>query len=241
MIRHQLESSSSNGPPTYVGTYKRTLPAILDWMYENALDWECLSHLYSSCFRSVSPPDFCFWGWSTDVTASKGRAVQLELIPNRSARGWITRNLNGDIKSAENWTIAFVIDEKQLDLVIDFFVLLEGLANRDEVGMACIISFEDLYDEDVKMMSERQFQLDLRLERQGLTKELELSIPNILSVKVLLSGRELLINKEARHWYVYPSRCPRLLGSLEDSGISNGVVICPRQIEGQFMLKKGFK
>ena len=77
------------------------------------------------------------------------------------------------------------------------------------------------------MMSERQFQLDIKLERRDPTKELELSVPKLLPIKVLFSGREYLINKEGQDWYVYPSRCPHLLGPLEGSEISDGVVTCP--------------
>ena len=68
--------------------------------------------------------------------------------------------------------------------------------------MAYAKSYERLYDEDIQMMSERQFQLDIKLLRD-LTKELELSVPKLLPIKVLFSGREYLINKEGQDWYVY--------------------------------------
>ena len=227
MIRYQFESSSSNSRLAHVGTYKRTLPVSLDRMYENALDWEHLPHVHSSSFKSISALDFGSWGWLADVTDSKDRTMQLELKLDRSARRWITRNLSGDTKGAEIWTHAFVVDERQLDLVIDFFVPLDVVDNKDKVGMAYAKSYERLYDEDVQMMSERQFHLDLRLERQDLTKELEVSIPKVLPFKVILAGREYLINKEGQDWYVYPSRCPHLLGPLDRSDISGGVVSCP--------------
>ena len=227
MIRYQFESSSSNSRLTHVGTYKRTLPVSLDRMYENALDWEHLPYVHSSSFKSISPLKFGSWGWLADVTDKKDRTMQLELRLDRSARRWITRNLRGDAKGAEIWTHVFVVDERQLDLVIDFFVPLEGVDNKDKVGMAYAKSYERLYDEDIQMMSERQFQLDIRLERRDPTKELELSVPKLLPIKVLFSGREYLINKEGQDWYVYPSRCPHLLGPLEGSEISDGVVTCP--------------
>ena len=227
MIRYQFESSSSNSRLTHVGTYKRTLPVSLDRMYENALDWEHLPYVHSSSFKSVSPLKFGSWGWLADVTDSKGRTTQLELRLDRSARRWITRNLSGDTAGSEIWTHAFVVDERQLDLVIDFFVPLESVDNKYKVGMAYAKTYERLYDEDVQMMSERQFYLDLRLERQDLTQVLELSIPKLLPFKVVLARREYLINKEGQDWFVYPSRCPHLLGPLGRSDISGGVVTCP--------------
>ena len=46
----------------------------------------------------------------------------IELRLDRYARRWITRNLDGPHVGAEIWTHVFVVSERVLDIVVDFFV-----------------------------------------------------------------------------------------------------------------------
>ncbi len=196
-------------------------------MYENALDWAHLPFLHSSSFKSIQALDFGAWGWRADVIDIKDRSMRLELCLDRSSRRWITRNLEGDNKGAEIWTHVFVVTDRSLDLVIDFFVPLDNKSNKDKVGLAYAKSYERLYDEDVQMMSERQIELDRRVQKRGNDEELTVLVPEQLPMKISWSGREYLINKEKQRWYAYPSRCPHLLGPLHDSQIIDGVIACP--------------
>jgi len=212
----------------HVGTYKRQVPVSLDRMYENALDWAHLSHLHRSSFSQIECLDAGSWGWRAAVTDSKGRQMGLELRLDRAARRWITRNLNGPTAGAEVWTHVFQVDEQILDLVIDFFV--PGVAGeaRDKVGRAYAQSYEMLYDEDVWMMSERQRQLDKRLNGVDPTDELHLDTGSIeVPTRVALSGREFILNKHAGDWVVYPAQCPHQLGPLDTNPLRDGQVTCP--------------
>lgn len=227
MIRYDFEPARSDARLVHVGTYKRSVPVSLDRMYENALDWAHLPFLHSSSFKSIQPLESGAWGWRADVVDVKNRSMRLELRLDRSSRRWITRNLEGDSKGAEIWTHVFVVADRVLDLVIDFFVPLDNLSGKDKVGLAYAKSYERLYDEDVQMMSERQFELDRKVLRRPDDKEVRISVPKELPLKITLSGREYLVNKEKRQWYAYPSRCPHLLGPFLDSQITDGVVVCP--------------
>lgn len=227
MIRYDFEEAKSETRLVHVGTYKRSLPVSLDRMYENALDWAHLPFLHSSSFKSICPLAYGAWGWKADVVDVKDRPLRLELLLDRSCRRWITRNLEGDSKGAEIWTHVFVVDERVLDLVIDFFVPLESMKNRDKVGLAYAKSYERLYDEDVQMMSGRQTELDRKVQKLTDSQNVKIPLPKELPLVIKLRDREYLINKEADDWYVYPSRCPHLLGPLGESEIHDGVVTCP--------------
>ncbi len=227
MIRYDFEPAKSDTRLVHVGTYKRSIPVSLDRMYENALDWAHLPFVHSSSFKSIQALDYGAWGWRADVIDVKDRSMRLELSLDRSSRRWITRNLEGDNKGAEIWTHVFVVRDRVLDLIIDFFVPLDNKVDKDKVGLAYAKSYERLYDEDVQMMSERQIELDRKVRKRNDNEELSVEVPEQLPLKINFSGREYLINKDKQAWYVYPSRCPHLLGPLVDSPITDGIIVCP--------------
>ena len=196
MIRYEFEPAQSDTQLVHVGTYKRSIPVSLDRMYENALDWAHLPFVHSTSFKSIKPLDYGAWGWKADVIDVKGRAMRLELRLDRSSRRWITRNLEGDNEGAEIWTHVFVVSNRALDLVIDFFVPLEKKIDKDKVGLAYAKSYERLYDEDVQMMSERQIELDRKVKKRDDNEALAVEVPVQLPLKINFSGREYLVNKE---------------------------------------------
>ena len=110
--------------------------------------------------------------------------------------------------------------------MIDFFVPLQKKNDKDKVGLAYAKSYERLYDEDVQMMSERQIELDRKVKKRDDNEALAVEVPVQLPLKINFSGREYLVNKEKQTWYVYPSRCPHLLGPLDDSPITDGIIVC---------------
>ena len=62
---------------------------------------------------------------------------------DRDARCWITRNLEGPNVGAEIWTHVFVVSERVLDIVVDFFVPDVPKTARDKVGMAYANAYEN--------------------------------------------------------------------------------------------------
>lgn len=230
-MKYEFVPAFGSSAIDHVGTYKRRLPVTLERMYENALDWAHLSHLHASSFAGIECLDAGAWGWRAAVTDVKGRAMELELRLDRSARRWITRNLAGPSAGAEIWTHVFVVEPRVLDLVIDFFVPGIPAQARDKVGRAYARSYETLYDEDVWMMSERQRQLDKRLDSVRGQDELRVDLAGAaLPLPVELSGREFLINRidgDEPRWVVYPAQCPHQLGPLDEVALHGGEVRCP--------------
>jgi nitrite reductase/ring-hydroxylating ferredoxin subunit len=213
----------------HVGTYKRTLPVSLERMYENTLDWEHLPHLHSSSFSAIDCVDSGAWGWRAKVTGANGAESLLELRLDRDCRRWITRNLEGPNKGAEIWTHVFVTSPRQMDIVIDFFVPGVPREAREKVGRAYARQYELLYDEDVFMMSERQDQIDRRLDSTRDEDQCLLDIAALqqLPVAVELSGRAFWLHKYAGQWVVYPAACPHQLGPLSLEISEQGQVMCP--------------
>lgn len=238
-MKYEFVSAAEDSRLDHVGSYRRQLPVSLDRMYENALDWQHLPFQHSSSFSDINCISHGGWGWRAEVTSGQGDTAStslLELRLDRDARCWITRNLEGPNAGAEIWTHVFVVSERVLDIVVDFFVPQVPKAARDKVGMAYASAYELLYDEDVAMMTERQRQLDRRLDgisrdEQVLVGPVEaLSLPHL----VTLSGRRFVLNRledssagEAGDWVIYPAQCPHQLGPLDQVPLIHGTVSCP--------------
>ena len=237
-MKHEFAPASSGSHLNHVGSYRRRLPVSLDRMYENALDWQHLPHLHSSSFESINCESAGGWGWRATVTSGKGEALivsELELCLDRDARRWITRNLSGPNAGVEIWTHVFVVADRVLDIVVDFFVPNVPVEAREKVGRAYARAYEVLYDEDVDMMTERQKQLDLRLDGVDESEVLGLSSQTLaaLPAKVAMSGRSFVVDKlgtaesDDGAWVVYPAQCPHQLGPLDEMSMDRGTVRCP--------------
>ncbi len=228
-LRYEYVPPYDTSRVEHMGTYKRALPVSLERMYENALDWEHLPHLHGSSFSAIECLDAGGWGWRARVTDKKGRDSVLELKLDRDCRRWITRNLEGPSLGAEIWTHVFVTGAATMDLVIDFFVPGVPEDARQKVGLAYARAYETLYDEDVLMMTERQRQLDRRLDSVRDTESVSVPLPDAaaLPLAVTLSGREFYLNRHADAWVVYPAACPHQLGPMDGAIDSSGQIECP--------------
>src|SRR6266576_3107273 len=74
-------------------------------------------------------------------------------------RRWITSTLDGPGAGSEIWTHAHVLGGRQTLVVVDFFVPGLEMDQRQEVGRYYSELYARLYDEDIRMMAERQSQL----------------------------------------------------------------------------------
>lgn len=236
-MRYEFVPAAEGSRLDHVGSYRRRLPVSLDRMYENTLDWQHLPHLHRSSFCSIEIEAAGAWGWRATVASGDGQAAAKSLIElrlDRDARRWITRNLAGPHVGAEIWTHVFVLSERALDIVVDFFVPDVPPGAKDKVGQAYARSYERLYDEDVDMMTERQRQLDQRLDGVDESQIIEVDAAGPLPQAVTLSGRQFVLNKlddaesnGLNPWVIYPAQCPHQLGPLENAALINGVVRCP--------------
>ena len=227
-MRYEFIPAAADSAISHVGTYQRRLPVSLERMYENALDWAHLPHVHRSSFSDIQLISSGGWGWRAHLFSPGGKESVIELCLDRSRRRWITRNIEGPNAGAEIWTHVFVVAKQEMDLVIDFFVPGVQAQSRDQVGMAYARQYERLYDEDVEMMTERQAQLDLRIDSVGKTDELSLNVPeqSVLPHLVELSGRQFWLDYFKGRWVVYPAVCPHQLGPIGGQINAAGEVTC---------------
>jgi nitrite reductase/ring-hydroxylating ferredoxin subunit len=211
----------------HVGTYRRVLPVSLERMYENALDWEHLPHVHSSSFATIECDDAGPWGWRARTVDANGRAFTLELRLDRECRRWITRTLAGANAGSEIWTHAFAIAPRRTDIVVDFFVPDVGADDRARIGAAFGRLYRALYDEDVAMMTERQRQMDLRIEtqRDGVALRLGPIGALVLPMHIEFDGRAYIVTRGRDGLIAHVARCPHRLGPL--AAAVEGVVRCP--------------
>ncbi|MBL6815377.1 MAG: Rieske (2Fe-2S) protein [Pseudomonadales bacterium] len=83
-------------------------------------------------------------------------------------------------------------------------------------------------------MTERQRQLDQRLDGVDDSETIEVDAAASLPQLVTLSGRQFVLNRlddaessGSDPWVIYPAQCPHQLGPLENAALINGVVRCP--------------
>ena len=236
-MRYEFVPAAEGSRLDHVGSYLRRLPVSLDRMYENTLDWQHLPHLHRSSFCSIELEAAGAWGWRASVASGDGQVAAnslIELQLDRYARRWITRNLDGPHVGAEIWTHVFVVSERVLDIVVDFFVPDVPPVAKDKVGHAYARFYQRLYDEDVEMMTERQRQLDQRLDGVDESQVIEVDAAASLPQGVTLSGRQFVLNKlddaesnGSNPWVIYPAQCPHQLGPLENAALIDGLVRCP--------------
>lgn len=211
----------------HVGTYRRVLPVGLERLYENALDWEHLPHVHRSSFTSIELEDAGPWGWRAATKTAHDQRIVLELRLDRECRRWITRTLEGPNVGTEIWTHAFAISARRTDIVVDFFVPNVEPSARARLGNAFADLYRRLYDEDVAMMSERQRQLDKRIESQRDAGSTCLGRVDALTfpLRIDMAGRGYIVTRVDGELLAHVARCPHRLGPL-DAAI-DGSVQCP--------------
>lgn len=230
MTDHVLNRPRSGPAAPRVGGYRRALPVSLERLYENALDWQHLPHLHASRFAGVRCLDYGPWGWRAEVRNVGGAAAIIELVLDRASRRWVTTVLDGAGAGSEIWTHAFVVAERQVDIVVDFFVPGVAEPDRERVGAAYAALYAQLYDEDVAMMVARQRQLDRRIDgARDAEHVLDLGLLEALRLPLgfELGGREFVLDALGDSVVAFPARCPHQLGPLGLDAREDGVVVCP--------------
>jgi hypothetical protein len=148
---------------TLVATYRRTIQASLERIWENVRDWEHLPWLHRSSFRAIEllaqRPD----GWRACVTlppagASRQAIVDIQMDqPN--LRYW-SRTLEGQGAGGEVLTYLQPVNECMTDIVVEFRMPTVSDKHAEAIGAAYLRLYKQLWDEDERMMMHRQALLD---------------------------------------------------------------------------------
>ncbi len=153
----------NNEPLTLVATYRRTIHASLERIWENVRDWEHLPWLHRRSFTSVAllaqTPD----SWRARITmppANAPREAVIEIQLDQPHLRYWSRTLEGQGAGSEILTCLQPIDERTTGIVVEFRVPGVGAARADAVGAAYLRLYTRLWDEDEKMMMRRQALID---------------------------------------------------------------------------------
>ena len=150
---------------TLVATYRRTIHASLERIWENVRDWEHLPWLHRSSFSSIhllaQTPD----SWRAQITMPPANApreaiIELQLDP-ANLRYW-SRTLQGQGMGGEILTCLKPLAERMTDIVVEFRMPGVTTERAEALGAAYLRLYTRLWDEDESMMVRRQELIDTR-------------------------------------------------------------------------------
>lgn len=218
----------------YVGSLDLRLPVSVERMFENALDWEHLPWVHAASFTEIEAIDSGDWGWDAYTTLARRNAerVRIELHLERERMRWITRTLEGDGTGTEIWTHVTPVAEREIDLVIDFFVPTESIEEIERAHTSHTRLYRQLYDEDLAMMLDRQAALD---ERAGTATHGSARV-ELGAADRLRADAPRVVEAFGARWrvvcvdgdlFVHSARCPHRGGSLLEAAIEEKQLVCP--------------
>jgi nitrite reductase/ring-hydroxylating ferredoxin subunit len=218
-----------------VATYRRTVRAPLERIWENVLDWEHLPWLHRTTFADIKALEHGIWGWRARIALQPAEAKQeilLEVLLDRPDRCYVARTVEGPGKGTEIWTGLSPIDERRTAIVVSFHVPGIDPSQADAVGAAYTRTYTRLWDEDEAMMVRREAFLSGRRRSGARAPEpLDLGpldgVRDRLPLLVELGGRPFRVLELDGQLVAHATTCPHMLGPLDDTTLEDGCVRCP--------------
>jgi nitrite reductase/ring-hydroxylating ferredoxin subunit len=227
----------------HAGTYVREMAVSVERMYENTLDWAHLPHLHGSSFSRIEliAQEELAWRarvWSPGARDDASIVIELRLDPE--CRRWITRTVEGRNAGGEVWTHCIPLSDDparpRLQVVVDFFVPGLTAAMREPASRGFLSLYKRLYDEDERMMLERQAALDRRVlarqsQRQRGSAGIDLGPVAAVRARApfdVEAGQRrfrVLLLDGALHAHALD--CPHWLAPLDAVAHVGGVLTCP--------------
>lgn len=207
-----------------VNQYQRRIKANIHRVWENVLDWEHLPSLHDSSFDYVSLDQGGEWGWRT--WSNPEQSASVELTVNREASEYVARSYQGNDQVSEIWTkLTPVGDETDIEVSFELPDIEEAQVSK--LGQLFLNLYTQLWDEDEKMMVERERQLQ-RKYADAAPKTLTLDKPLKLPLTVEMGRGSWTIRELDAELIVHSAICPHLLGPLDrDAKIEGKLVTCP--------------
>ncbi|HXG19931.1 MAG TPA: hypothetical protein VNN62_12780 [Methylomirabilota bacterium] len=152
-------------PLILIATYRRTIHAALERIWENVRDWEHLPWLHRSSFTSVTLLEQTPTSWRAQITAPptaapRGAVIEIKMdVPQ--LRYW-SRTLEGGGAGGEILTCLTPVDERNTDIVVEFRAPGVSDKQADALSAAYLRLYQRLWDEDERMMMRRQELIDAK-------------------------------------------------------------------------------
>ena len=244
--KHMTSSTLPPRPESsipHLGTYVREMAVSVPRMYENALDWAHLPHLHASSFSRIEllEQDEFSWSartWNAAPREAESSVIELRLDP--TCRRWITRTLEGANAGSEIWTHCIPLGQRRLMVVVDFFAPAVASEKRERVGASYAALYARLYDEDERMMVQRQAaldtgQTDASALRTGTAADALASIDlgpmhslaARLPLDITVGGRRFRVWQDNGQFLAYALNCPHALAPLDRVPIIASSLTCP--------------
>ena len=218
---------------TVVATYRRTIGASLERVWENVLDWEHLPWVHAGSFAEIKCIDAGLFGWRAEVIYPGGVIrSEIALTTDFEASQYVTRVLDGPGAGGEIWTKLTVEDDRATRIVVDFCMDIPESVDPKAIGDGYLALYRGLWNEDEEMMQMRQVELDRLADGKSLaSNSLDLgSLEEVrarLPIELEFAGgryRVLDIDGDLR---VHSLVCPHSLGPLRPCDDQPEQLICP--------------
>ncbi len=165
---------NNNEPLILVATYRRTLHASVERVWENVLDWEHLPWLHRTAFAAAELVEHTPESWRAWVTltpAARGKRALIEIQTDMPNLRYWSRTRDGQGAGSEVLTMLAPVDERTTNIVVEFRTPSLPPEKAHAVGAAYLQLYQRLWDEDERMMLRKQALLD---KGWGVSSELKI-------------------------------------------------------------------
>lgn len=231
------DHNPNNLPMRVAAVYERVIDASLARAWENVLDWEHLPHLHDSSFSSLELEEAGQWGWrarTKGVPEETSPETLIELVVDRPNSRYVSRTLAGGLPGMEIWTHFAKADERKTQIKVEFHIPHVDENGAAKLGEIMLGLYETLWDEDERMMVERQEALDAKSKSSSTDQPQEIdlgmadALANKLPLTIELEGRPVNIVKINDRLHAYAAECPHMLAPLSDVPVDQeGCITCP--------------
>ncbi len=219
---------------TRAAVYERELPVSTERVWENVHDWEHLPYLHSTAFCGIALDEAGPWGWRARVQVPPREApseLLIELRLEGDTGRYHTRTLEGPGTGADTITTVTSRGEHASAVRVEFWVPEPDADRAAAIGRGMVALYTQLWDEDERMMVERQAFLDRRgRPRSPGAEPVDLGPVAALagtSPVVETSRGPMRVAEADGQWRAVSAVCPHLGGPLDEAPVEDGHLICP--------------
>lgn len=232
--QHNATGINPDGLPMTVGaTYTREIAASLTRAWENVFDWEHLPWLHDGSFSACDLAESGDWGWRawTRGPTPDAPKILIELVTDKPNLRYVSRTLEGGLPGMEIWTRFTELEPRRIGVEVEFHIPHLDPADAANLGRTMVDLYARLWDEDERMMVERQAALDRGRPAPpadpvplGTLKDVRERIPFTLEIGGI-PVRVITLDDDI---VAFKATCPHLLGPLGEAAVdAQGCVTCP--------------
>jgi nitrite reductase/ring-hydroxylating ferredoxin subunit len=235
-IQANAKTANPNGLPMRIAAvYDRVIGASLARAWENVLDWEHLPHLHSSSFSSLELEEAGSWGWralTKGIPEETSPETRIELVVDRENSRYVSRTVAGGLPGMEIWTHFSKLADRETQIRVEFHIPHVDEESAAKLGSIMTGLYDTLWDEDERMMVERQAALDGRSRSPAAEDTIDLGdadeLCKKLPITVEIAGKSVNIVQIDGTLHAYAAECPHMLAPLEDVPVDDtGCITCP--------------